>query len=118
MLCWAICAASCADLQVTTPLQPLAIGETFEARFQFATSLACTVDKACRAQGLPFIESISSVEIDDASLFEVNVPLMGDTFSVKALREGQTLITVNGIDDKGARHTAAAPFRCVRGAAP
>ena len=58
------------------------------------------------------------MEIDDASLFEVNVPLMSDTFSVKALREGQTFITVNGVDQKGARQSAAAQFRCVRAAAP
>ena len=52
------------------------------------------------------------MEIDDASLFEVNVPLRGDTFSVKALRPGQTFVTVNGVDEKGARQSAAAQFRC------
>ncbi len=98
------CALGCADgseLKVTTPLRPLAVGATFEARFQYVNI------------GLNFIESISSVEVDDASVFEVNVPLTGDTFSVKALRAGQTSITVNGLDVKGAGQSASAQFHAL-----
>ena len=98
--------ADCYSLDLVVPSSPLAVGASTTIRYQWGRWYDCKPDPslplcAPAIGGGSRITALTEVKIDDPSIFSAEIT-GADGVRITALQAGATMVTVTGVDQRGA----------------